>query len=65
MCGEGRGAGRGGSRSGGGRAEMGVRTGWALVGRTSPSLKLGAVLCTKGTDCEDVARGCSECKTTP
>lgn len=44
---------------------MGVRTGWALVGRTTPSLKLGAALCTKGTDYEDTARGCSGCKMTP
>lgn len=44
---------------------MGVRTGWALVGRTSPSLKLGAALCTRGTDYEGMARGCSGCKMTP
>lgn len=51
--GEGRAVGREGSR-----AEMGIRTGWVLVGRTSPSLKLGPALCTKGTDYEDMARGC-------
>jgi len=40
-------------------------TGWALVGRTTPSLKLGAALCMKGNDYEDAARGCARCKVTP
>lgn len=44
---------------------MGVKTGWALVGRTPSSLELGAALCAKGTDHEDLARGCSGCKMTP
>lgn len=62
---QGRVVGRGGSCSGGWRAEMDIRTGWALVGRTSPSLKLEAALCTRGTDYEGTARGCSGCKMTP